>query len=82
MPIYRYRCPQCGASREIMAKMSDPAPSCVECGAPSMVKAVARTAFQLKGGGWYAQGYSGSGSATTSDSGDSADSSASSSDDD
>lgn len=66
MPIYRYRCSQCKASREVMAKMSDPAPACVECGATPMVKSVARTAFQLKGGGWYAQGYTGSGSGGTS----------------
>lgn len=66
MPIYRYRCPKCQATREVMAKMSDPAPACVECGAEPMVKAVARTAFKLKGGGWYAQGYSGTSTASES----------------
>lgn len=80
MPIYRYRCPACSATQEVMAKMSDPPPACVQCGHEPMVKAVARTAFALKGGGWYAQGYAGSGSAS-SDSGSSASSDSGSSDD-
>ena len=66
MPIYRYRCPICEANLEVLAKMSDAPPACVECGHTPMVKGVARTAFSLKGGGWYAQGYAGSSSASSS----------------
>lgn len=81
MPIYRYRCPNCEATRKVFAKMSDAPPACVECGHAPMVKTVARTAFSLKGGGWYAQGYSGSGSATESSSSESSASDSGSSDD-
>ena len=59
MPIYRYRCADCEAELEVWAKVNEPAPeTCSECGAAgSLSKMVARTAFHLKGGGWYAQGY-------------------------
>ena len=58
MPIYRYRCSACNAETEVWARMDDPPPErCEACGAGPMVKAVARTAFHLKGGGWDAQGY-------------------------
>lgn len=64
MPIYRYLCGACGASAEVWAKVSDPPPAaCPTCGGGPLTKAVARTAFHLKGGGWYAQGYGGSGGA-------------------
>lgn len=67
MPIYRYRCTECAEVTEVWAKMSDPPPEvCETCGAKALVKMVARTGFQLKGGGWYAQGYSGSGGGSTS----------------
>jgi predicted nucleic acid-binding Zn ribbon protein len=37
-----------------MQKMSDPAPeACPACGKGPVVKLVSRTAFILKGGGWY-----------------------------
>lgn len=58
MPIYRYRCPACSHIDEVLAKMSDPAPEvCSVCGEGPMEKAVSRTSFKLKGGGWYAEGY-------------------------
>lgn len=62
MPIYPYRCEACGKSTEVWAKMSDPPPeSCPHCGGGPLSRAVARTAFHLKGGGWYAQGYGAAG---------------------
>ena len=92
MPIYQYRCRACGELTEVWAKMSDPPPAaCEHCGASDeMEKMVARTAFHLKGGGWYAQGYgsssktgtdrsSGGGSSGGSGGGDAAGSSAGSS---
>lgn len=58
MPIYRYRCPACGQIDEVFAKISDPPPAaCSVCGGAPMEKAVSRTSFALKGGGWYAEGY-------------------------
>lgn len=58
MPIYEYGCDRCGHIMEVWAKISDPPPTtCNECQAPDPRKLVSRTAFLLKGGGWYAQGY-------------------------
>lgn len=63
MPIYPYRCDACGKASEVWAKMSDPPPeACPKCGGGPLHRAVARTAFHLKGGGWYAQGYGAGGS--------------------
>ena len=40
-------------------KFSDPNPvECPECGKPDLEKLISKTGFVLKGGGWYAQGYS------------------------
>lgn len=60
MPIYEYKCRQCGKEMELMHKVSDPAPDkCPECQATgSLEKLVSRTSFQLKGGGWYSDLYS------------------------
>lgn len=71
MPIYEYRCEQCGHIMEVWAKMSDPPPAeCSQCRAASPQKIVSRTSFQLKGGGWYAQGYgAGSGGGASSSGG-------------
>ena len=61
MPIYEYRCAGCGHIMEVWAKMSDPPPAaCEKCQAAPLEKLISRSAFQLKGGGWYKQGYSGS----------------------
>ena len=59
MPIYEYLCEDCGRITELMQKVTDPAPrSCPECGSRKVAKLVSRSAFQLKGGGWYADLYS------------------------
>ena len=58
MPIYEYLCESCGRVTEVMQKVSDRAPAaCPECGSKRLAKLVSRTAFQLKGGGWYADLY-------------------------
>jgi putative FmdB family regulatory protein len=63
MPLYEYACEKCGELTEVMQKVSDPAPAkCPHCGSKKLSKVMSRTSFQLKGGGWYAEGYS-SGSA-------------------
>jgi putative FmdB family regulatory protein len=61
MPIYEYRCQACGDEFEIIQKISDrPLARCGRCGG-KLEKLLSRTAFLLKGGGWYADGYGGSG---------------------
>jgi putative FmdB family regulatory protein len=61
MPIYEYRCRACGDEFEIIQKISEgPLRRCGKCGG-SLEKLLSRTAFLLKGGGWYADGYGGSG---------------------
>ncbi|MCU0253492.1 MAG: zinc ribbon domain-containing protein [Acidobacteria bacterium] len=60
MPIYEYRCQACGDEFEIIQKISEgPLVRCDKCGG-RLEKLLSRTAFLLKGGGWYADGYGGS----------------------
>jgi len=67
MPIYEYGCESCGHVLEVWAKVDDAPPAaCPKCGHASPKKLISRTAFHLKGGGWYAQGYGSSGGAGTS----------------
>ena len=54
MPIYGYRCSECGHQKDVLQKMSDaPLTECPSCGAQSFTKEVSAPAFQLKGTGWY-----------------------------
>lgn len=54
MPIYEYRCDDCGAQLERMQKLSDPPLSdCPECGQAKLRKLVSAPTFRLKGSGWY-----------------------------
>ena len=58
MPIYEYLCEGCGRITEVMHKVSERGPaSCGECGSDRIARLVSRSAFQLKGGGWYADLY-------------------------
>jgi putative FmdB family regulatory protein len=55
MPIYAYKCADCGQEKEVLQKISDaPLTECPSCGHPSMAKMVTAAGFQLKGSGWYA----------------------------
>ncbi len=55
MPIYAYRCSACGASKDVLQKLSDPVlTQCPECGEQAYAKQVTAAGFQLKGSGWYA----------------------------
>jgi putative FmdB family regulatory protein len=55
MPIYAYKCSDCGHEKEVLQKISDaPLVDCPDCGQPSMAKMVTAAGFQLKGSGWYA----------------------------
>lgn len=54
MPIYAYKCTDCGHEKEVLQKISDaPLTDCPDCGQPSMAKQVTAAGFQLKGSGWY-----------------------------
>jgi putative FmdB family regulatory protein len=61
MPIYEYACAACGHEFEEWQKMSDaPVRTCPKCKKKKVERLISRTAFQLKGGGWYADLYSSS----------------------
>ncbi len=54
MPIYAYRCSQCGHQEDVLQKFSDaPLTVCSACGASAFSKQLTAPAFQLKGSGWY-----------------------------
>lgn len=54
MPIYDYKCSDCGHQIEVIQKFSDePKTLCVECGNETLKKMVSAPSFRLKGGGWY-----------------------------
>ncbi|GAB4300763.1 MAG: hypothetical protein Fur0034_13730 [Desulfuromonadia bacterium] len=60
MPVYEYQCSSCNHRFERRQKFSDPPLSdCPECGG-DVRKLISSTAFSLKGGGWYSEGYSSS----------------------
>jgi putative FmdB family regulatory protein len=57
MPVYEYQCKACGLVFEAIQKFSDaPISTCRACGG-AVEKMISQTAFSLKGGGWYDQGY-------------------------
>ena len=54
MPIYEYRCLQCGHELEKLHRMSDePLRDCPACEEPALKRLISASAFRLKGGGWY-----------------------------
>lgn len=54
MPIYEYRCEQCGHQLEAMQKMADaPLTDCPACHTPALKKLISAAGFRLSGGGWY-----------------------------
>ena len=60
MPIYEYRCSECGHQAEYLQKISEPALTiCTACGKPTFTKLLSAAGFQLKGSGWYATDFKG-----------------------
>ncbi|MEW5771661.1 MAG: FmdB family zinc ribbon protein [Pseudomonadota bacterium] len=54
MPIYAYKCTDCGFEQDVMQKVSDaPLSDCPQCGKPSFAKQLTAAGFQLKGNGYY-----------------------------
>lgn len=62
MPIYAYKCSECGFQKDALQKMSDPKLThCPSCGKETLVKQVTAAGFQLKGSGWYVTDFRGGG---------------------
>lgn len=60
MPVYEYECQSCQEVIETWQGISDdPLAICPGCGG-SLKKIISMSSFALKGGGWYADGYSNS----------------------
>ena len=60
MPIYAYRCDDCGFAKDVLQKMSDPVlTDCPTCGKATFKKQLTAAGFQLKGTGWYATDFRG-----------------------
>jgi putative FmdB family regulatory protein len=57
MPIYEYQCDSCGSQRELILKHGEVArPTCTDC-RKRMRRVISKTAFILKGSGWYVTNY-------------------------
>ena len=62
MPVYEYECEACDRVFEVQQRISDdPLTECPQCGG-KVKKLISMSAFHLKGGGWYRDGYSSGGS--------------------
>lgn len=58
MPVYEYECQSCNEITETWQGISDePLSHCPICRGP-VKKIISVSSFALKGGGWYADGYS------------------------
>lgn len=78
MPLYEYRCAECGHELEVLQKIADPAPvECPSCHRPALQKKLTAAGFQLKGTGWYVTDFrGGSGSKPAAESAPAADTAA------
>jgi len=57
MPIYEYQCDSCGSQRELILRHGEVArPTCAAC-RKRMRRVISKTAFILKGSGWYVTDY-------------------------
>jgi putative FmdB family regulatory protein len=68
MPIYEYQCAKCGKVHEIWQKITeDPVKKCPDAKCKGKVeRIISAVGFELKGGGWYKDGYaSGKGAKST-----------------
>ena len=59
MPIYEYVCDSCHNELEVIQKISEPQlTDCPQCNQATLKRKASISAFHLKGGGWYKDGYS------------------------
>jgi len=62
MPIYEYRCAECGHQADHLQKVSEkPLAKCPACGKKAYKKLLSAAGFQLKGSGWYATDFKSTG---------------------
>lgn len=67
MPIYAYRCEECGFTKDVLQKMSDaPLTECPSCAKSTFKKQLTAAGFQLKGTGWYATDFRNNGGSASS----------------
>jgi len=58
MPTYAYKCEKCEHGFEVIQKMSDnPLIHCPACENETLRKVISNGNFQLKGKGWFKDGY-------------------------
>ena len=59
MPIYEYRCSDCGETTEFIVSATDKGfkASCTDCKSENMKRLISRSSFALKGEGWAKDGY-------------------------
>ena len=60
MPLYDFECEDCGYIEEILtssAGNTEIVLTCPDCEKETMKRKVGLSSFQLKGGGWYKDGY-------------------------
>ena len=58
VPIYEYKCANCGNKLEAMQKISDePLKICPRCHEAKLEKQISLSGFQFKGTGWYVSDY-------------------------
>ena len=57
MPLYEYLCHRCGKTIESLQRFSDKPLTVHEGCGGELEKLISRSAFQLKGSGWYATDY-------------------------
>ncbi len=68
MPIYEYECSGCGDEHEVIQKMGASAlRKCPSCGALRLRRKISRSAFHLKGDGWYVTDYASNGKSKEKD---------------
>lgn len=68
MPIYEYRCADCGNKSEAMQKISDaPLTVCPKCEG-KLEKQISLSGFQFKGSGWYISDYTNRGKEASAES--------------
>jgi putative FmdB family regulatory protein len=67
MPLYEYMCHRCGKTIESLQRFSDEPLTVHEGCGGELEKLISRSAFQLKGSGWYATDYASGSSKTGTD---------------
>ena len=58
MPLYEYRCEECGLVFEVLVRTEEPETDCPGCKSERLEKLVSGGSFILKGEGWFRDGYS------------------------